>query len=175
MSLDPLLLQMLGNNGNTEQPSPLLDMLQNQDSLSPKAQMLLKIMSANQPDHDDVIDIEPKEDEPHKGYKRLRHKIYVLQNELDEAQEMLDVLAESIGCCPVCFGGQDDCRECHGRGISGWKKPDPELFSHFIVPAIRRIKQHSSHAKKSAQTVRHDSDDEITNQPSIMQKGDYDV
>lgn len=174
MSLDPLLLQMLGHKGNAEQTNPLLGMLQNQESLNPKAQMLLQLMSSNntnnEVDIDDVIEVEPDRDT-----QRLRRKIHHLQNELDDAQEMIDVLAEAIGACPDCFGGQDDCPECHGQGMAGWQKPDPKLFSHFIAPAIRRIKQHSSHAKKTATPVRHDADDVNTYPTSAMQKGDYDV
>lgn len=171
MSLDPNLLEILGNNGNS---NPLLSMLQSQDSLSPKAQMLLQLMSSNntdsETDTDDVIEVEPDKDS-----QRLHRKIYTLKNELDDAQEMIDVLAEAIGACPDCFGGQDDCHECHGHGTAGWQKPDPKLFSHFIAPAIRRIKQHSSHANKSATPVRHDSDSVNTYPNSAIQKGDYDV
>lgn len=174
MSLDPLLLQMLGKNDSAEQTNPLLGMLQNQESLSPKAQMLLQLMSANHSDNeddsDDVIEVEPDRDT-----QRLRRKIHLLQNELDEAQEMIDVLAEAIGACPDCFGGFGNCPECHGHGIAGWQKPDPELFSHFIAPAIRRIKQHSSHVIKPTTPVRHDADDVKTYPTSAMQKGDYDV
>jgi hypothetical protein len=179
MSLDPLLMQMISNKGNSENSNPLLSMLQNQDSLSPKTQMLLQLMSSYHPDNendlDDVIEIEPDEILPDIDTQRLRRKIYFLQNELDEALEMIDILAEAIGACPDCFGGKDDCPECHGHGMAGWCKPDPKLFSHFIAPAIRRIKQHPYHAKKSTTPVRHDSDGAVTYPTSPIQKGDNDV
>ena len=172
MSLNPRLLEMLGKNENLD---PLLGMLQNQDSLSPKAQMLLQLMSLNNSDNeadmDDTIDVEPDKDT-----QRLRRKIHALQNELDDAQEMIDVLAEAIGACPDCFGGQDDCPECHGHGMAGWQKPDPKLFSHFIAPAIRRVKkQLSTHANKSATSLRHDLDGVKSYPTSTIQKGEYDV
>ena len=56
MSLDPLLLQMLGNKGSSENSNPLLSMLQNQDSLSPRAQMLMQLMSVNNQDNVDDMD-----------------------------------------------------------------------------------------------------------------------
>lgn len=174
MSLDPLLLQMLGNSNQTS-PGALLNLLQSQESLSPRAQMLLQIMSQQQQaddDEDDVIDIEAGASE-----QRTHRKIRELQTELDEAREMIDVLAEAIGACPDCFGGDDDCPVCHGHGTAGWQLPERELFAHFIVPAIRRFKS-SSYQHESAHTVVHDSsdmDDVPTNPTSAMQKGDYDV
>ena len=70
----------------------------------------------------------------------LRQHIDDLEEKLKEATEMIDVLAEAVGACSTCFGGQHDCPDCHGNGYAGWKKPDKKLFSYFILPALKHLK-----------------------------------
>ncbi len=148
MTIDPLILQMMQQDNSDEKNQALLNSLQNNDTLSSKSKMLLQLMSAgNKANTDYDVDDEYKTEKT-VSRRQIRNKFYALQDELEEALAMIDVLADAIGACPYCFGEQNDCAECHGEGIAGWQQPDPELFTHFIAPAVRRIKKQSNPVRK---------------------------
>jgi hypothetical protein len=46
-------------------------------------------------------------------------------------------LAAACGAC-VCWG-HPRCPTCHGEGGPGWRAPDPERFTKYIEPALRRL------------------------------------
>jgi len=45
--------------------------------------------------------------------------------------------ARACGAC-ACWGDRR-CPVCEGAGRPGWRHPDPEAFTTFIEPALRRI------------------------------------
>jgi hypothetical protein len=47
-------------------------------------------------------------------------------------------LADALGACPRCWGEDELCPICHGRGHPGGRPPDGELFAEVVEPAWRR-------------------------------------
>jgi hypothetical protein len=62
-----------------------------------------------------------------------------LQSELEEAQERLADLAAAFGACGLCFGQDNGCRSCRGRGKLGMFAADPELRRRFVAEAITTV------------------------------------
>jgi hypothetical protein len=48
------------------------------------------------------------------------------------------ILAAAVGACD-CWGYEPGCPICGGAGSAGWTRPDAELFSEFVEPAVRRM------------------------------------
>ena len=159
MSLNPMLLQQIlsGNNGDGDgdSASNILDMMQDNSSLNSKQQMLLQMIAGS--NNSDAEYNEIDEDE-YENTRLLRQHIDDLEEKLEEATEMIDVFAEAIGACSMCFGEKHDCPGCHGNGFSGWKKPDKKLFSYFILPALKHFKKKNIIRKKM-----NDNPDDSTN------------
>jgi hypothetical protein len=53
----------------------------------------------------------------------------------------IETLAAALGACPVCWGEDQRCRECRGRGAPGAFPPDKRAFSDFVAPTIRRMRK----------------------------------
>jgi len=63
-----------------------------------------------------------------------------LRRELADLRQANDTLASALGACPYCWGGDDCCRVCRGRGRPGYAPPDPDLFEELVVPAVQRAR-----------------------------------
>ncbi|KGN39944.1 hypothetical protein [Knoellia aerolata] len=57
---------------------------------------------------------------------------------LDALTDSNVLLASALGACD-CWGLQDDCVVCKGKGEPGWVQPDVELFQVFVGPAVARL------------------------------------
>jgi hypothetical protein len=81
-------------------------------------------------------------------------KVDALKRELADLREVNDTLAAALGACRVCWGGDDDCPECAGRGRPGSKVPDPALFRELVVPAVRRVRSLDPAARPASRRSR---------------------
>jgi hypothetical protein len=61
-----------------------------------------------------------------------------LATELDALRETTRVLADALGACRRCFGEDELCPVCRGRGRPGGRQPDPVLFDELVAPALER-------------------------------------
>lgn len=61
----------------------------------------------------------------------------------DEAGDLVVVLAAALGAC-ACWGHDPGCAVCAGRGGSGWRDPDLELYAEYVAPAVQRLAAHAS-------------------------------
>lgn len=75
-----------------------------------------------------------------RGLRRLRR-------ELEGLREVNDTLAAALGACPGCWGGDEDCEACGGRGSAGSMPPDAELFEELVLPAVRRVRADLRHRR----------------------------
>ena len=50
------------------------------------------------------------------------------------ASERLADLAAALGACGLCWGEDDYCPSCRGRGRPGMVRPDPELRARLLGP-----------------------------------------
>jgi hypothetical protein len=58
--------------------------------------------------------------------------------ELEALRERTRVLAEALGACPLCWGEDELCPVCRGRGRPGGRAPDAHLYAELVEPASRR-------------------------------------
>jgi hypothetical protein len=63
-----------------------------------------------------------------------------LYDELELLRRRSGLLADALGACQRCFGEDDYCPTCHGRGRPGGRRPDPSLFADFVLPAVDRAR-----------------------------------
>lgn len=75
-----------------------------------------------------------------------------LRQELADLREANDTVAAALGACRFCWGGDDDCRACHGRGRAGHLAPDPRLFAELVVPAVTRMRARERPARAGRAT-----------------------
>jgi hypothetical protein len=62
-----------------------------------------------------------------------------LYAELEELRERTRMLADALGACPRCFGEDELCPVCRGRGRPGGRVPDQSLFERLVAPAQMRL------------------------------------
>jgi hypothetical protein len=77
-----------------------------------------------------VVDVEPGSYDVVANDDRL---------ELRDLRQVNDTLADALGACRICWGGDGSCDTCGGRGRSGSRAPDMELFEELVAPALRRV------------------------------------
>lgn len=70
----------------------------------------------------------------------LEEMINEVYEELEFLRSWSDTLAAALGACELCWGVDQGCELCRGRGVSGWRQPDHHLFREFIMPAVMRVK-----------------------------------
>jgi len=65
-------------------------------------------------------------------------------DELRSDNELLvakfDIVASALGACPLCWGEDEACEKCQGKGRPGEYKPDIEAFRKFVLPVVKRIR-----------------------------------
>jgi hypothetical protein len=61
-----------------------------------------------------------------------------LYAELEGLRERNELFAAALGACPRCFGDDELCPVCNGRGRPGGREPDRTLFAELVRPALRR-------------------------------------
>jgi hypothetical protein len=61
-----------------------------------------------------------------------------VEEELEELRLRNQTLASALGACPICWGEDDACPKCAGKGRPGSLTPDEALFAALVTPAIRR-------------------------------------
>ncbi|WP_448501145.1 hypothetical protein [Sphingomonas sp.] len=67
--------------------------------------------------------------------KRQARKLVALHREADDR---LADLAAALGACGLCWGEDDFCPSCRGRGRPGMVRPDFELRARLLGPARPR-------------------------------------
>lgn len=71
--------------------------------------------------------------------KQLLKTIRILKFRLKAEIKLNHCLADALGACPECFGECEDCDYCSGDGAPGYEVPDYDLFTEYVVPAIRNF------------------------------------
>lgn len=66
-------------------------------------------------------------------------RLQAIEAELRDLREANDTMAAALGACHLCWGGNEECTNCHGEGHAGYMPPDPVLFNQLVLPAVRRV------------------------------------
>jgi hypothetical protein len=69
----------------------------------------------------------------------LRQQAESMFAELSQLRERNDVLAWALGACGLCWGEDEQCRACRGRGRPGFAIPDRQKFAQYVLPAARML------------------------------------
>jgi len=108
---------------------------------NPKLQTLLTLMQQQQTDNDS--NTQPSDNEELVYYesgkiKKQNRLIKRLHTELSIAENLIEHLAAGLGACPTCWGHDDQCEECDGKGKPGAFKIDKRSFQTYVLPVIRK-------------------------------------
>lgn len=142
-SLQSVLLASLLNGGDGVQN--LLKSVLSNAGLGGEEAALVEMMISSSGDSDGNADIDDPDDTDvlEGNYHEILAHDDAMDEELYEELESLrcvnDTLADALGACGVCWGGNDNCPECEGYGIAGSEPPDPRLFKRLIAPAFKRV------------------------------------
>ena len=120
-------------NGSTAVADPMSAMMGQLMNDDPRLRMFAELMRARSAAADATAAPSAEEvlERLRAQHERLR-AAYVSVRERDEA------LAAALGACPACWGERPSCRYCRGEGSPGAFMPDWELFSRYIMPAVRQ-------------------------------------
>ena len=61
-----------------------------------------------------------------------------LYGEVEALRDRVRMLAAALGACARCFGDDELCPVCLGRGRPGGRQPDELLFAELVEPAWQR-------------------------------------
>lgn len=81
--------------------------------------------------------------------RRTSQRLEASQAQLAAAMGLLQQLADMFGCCRRCWGTNEQCPLCGGRGTPGYCRPDPGLTA-WVEPALQRLELASSARSKSS-------------------------
>ena len=70
---------------------------------------------------------------------RAKQVIQLLKQHLEDANVMLNYISEVFGVCPFCWGQDQQCDHCHGRGYPGSGEPVEEELLAWAVPALGKL------------------------------------
>ncbi len=118
MSNDKLYGQLLEN------------VLAGQPELAPYAE-LFKMQLEESPASDETQGLKAR-------LRKVNAAAKALRNDLDDALDDLEELAQALGACNECWGRYARCPICRGDGRPGYFKPDRKLFDQMVLPALAK-------------------------------------
>jgi hypothetical protein len=154
---NPALAQMLaamGQDSNGSGADALLDELGQDDPNLARVMKALAEARASRQQERPVIDVTPQlADETEREMARFRAQVDEAMAELNGLREKLDLLACALGACCLCWGQDNGCRICRGRGGPGFSRPDEAMFREYVLPAIRAFRGWDAGGRRTATAV----------------------
>ncbi|MEN2786467.1 hypothetical protein ACFOKI_05630 [Sphingomonas qilianensis] len=137
-------------------PDPALlasQMMADLQASNPQLAMIAQMMQARaivpSPVSEDlgehVVELADRLAEAHRRIDAMKKSARRLYQSHHEAQARLADLAAALGACGLCWGEDDRCPSCRGRGRPGMVRPDPELRATLLGP----LQSHASQARTS--------------------------
>jgi hypothetical protein len=114
-----LLEQVVGQNPELAQYSELFQGIMQEDKVDPEVPQKVFVLENR--------------------LRKLSSVTQKLKNERDDLLDELDDLAKALGACDECWGEDNRCPTCRGKGKSGYFQPDKELFNKLILPALKEV------------------------------------
>jgi DNA repair exonuclease SbcCD ATPase subunit len=71
--------------------------------------------------------------------KQTRRTLEAMRSQVQEAENVLQELAAIFGACPRCWGQDEECPDCRGKGGPGSHTPDPEELLALTEPALAQL------------------------------------
>ena len=80
----------------------------------------------------------------HRELQVLRRRIALVERHFHGALEFIAGVASVLGACAVCFGLDERCAHCRGRGSPGaYATEDPQLLHDWLETLTRRLQPHT--------------------------------
>lgn len=150
-----LLMQLLAARNGLPSEMSEQDLLSQMGESDPRFNLLLKYFAqqkaaeAEEEDETEETEIYPAEADAHAAAATGRARngaqslalVQEMAAELEQLRERSDTLAAALGACYLCWGADESCTYCYGKGRPGAALPDARLFHQLIVPAVRRWQQ----------------------------------
>jgi hypothetical protein len=165
---NPLLGALLGSmaGGSFDPMSLLMSQISSQTPNDPRMALLTQFLSQRHAPPE--IEGEAKEVDPEareianqqrlevrrqcaRRIRELRVLAKKMYAELELLRERNDTLAAALGACYICFGTDQVCPECAGRGLPGSANPDPDTYREYVQPAVRREQWLKTERERRAQ------------------------
>jgi hypothetical protein len=138
-----------------QMPKSWTEMLDNLGIDDPRLRLMAEMMGKQST----ATSIQPSLEEKLEKKRRALARIEMLSRENEELREenqllreRLDLLAIALGACPDCWGEEQGCASCQGRGIPGSYMPDRDGFVAYVLPAVRTIQRPSPKSKQTGVT-----------------------
>jgi len=143
MTIDTKTLAMMAALQSGKGFESLEPLLAESNDVSEQTKSLIQLLSTQQagrPRHDDEAGWAGSQPTRRQQLllKRSRRTIEKLEQQLEEAFEIIDQFSAAVGACTECFGDDPGCPECRGAGKPGWKVPVGKDFEWMIKPAAER-------------------------------------
>ena len=137
--LAQLVAEQVGNGGvNGVDPGAWVSALA-QNGADPLTAMLLSRMLATPREapveKEEVVDDELRDRE----VTQLRRALARARSELASADVMARYIAETFGTCDKCWGLNQLCSQCEGKGGPGYRSPDAETLRAWVEPALQKV------------------------------------
>lgn len=137
-----LLLEKL--TAGSGAPPSMSEMLAQLGESDPRMALLAKYFAQRETEQhdadDDAEDGSFEPEEKRESLAQLQRMMKRLYAELEDLRERNDSLAAALGACYLCWGENPACEFCAGTGSPGSNAPDEVLLSHYVTPAIRRLR-----------------------------------
>ena len=104
-------------------------LIEDRPDLAPYTELFTPQSNNNKAPMPDATSMEAK-------LQKMSVSLRQLRDDLDEALDFNDDLAKALGACEECWGKDNRCPSCRGRGKAGYFAPDKTLFDTYILPAL---------------------------------------
>ena len=124
--------------------NPLSFLLEQLGETNPKMKMLTELIKKQQATQSEANQAsqgpnESENSEPKHVHMRQENELLRQENLL--LVERIEALAAALGACPECWGENEDCELCRGRGTPGSMQPDRDMFRAYVVPVLEKLRR----------------------------------
>ncbi|MGB7292643.1 MAG: hypothetical protein WBD99_10765 [Thermodesulfobacteriota bacterium] len=124
------------NDGSTASSENVINLLNQMGINDPRLQMIAEFMRRQSPPQAENAPTEERQAKIKRivaRYEQLKHENMILM-------ERNDILASALGACPDCWGEDEGCEMCEGKGVPGAYIPDRDAFVQYVLPSVRTLR-----------------------------------
>jgi hypothetical protein len=129
----------------SREPNSFMEMLENMGINDPRLRLMAEMMGkqrtqpSNRPASGEIL---AKKRRTLARIENLIQENAELREENRLLEERLALLAEALGACPHCWGEDQSCTICQGKGTPGSFFPNRDVFAVYVLPAVRTISRY---------------------------------
>ncbi|MBI4495981.1 MAG: hypothetical protein HY697_03500 [Deltaproteobacteria bacterium] len=131
---------------NAHTPNSFLDILDSLGIDDPRLRKMAEFMSQRSAFQASPRSIEEELSQKQRELAQIEKLVHENQELLEENQtlrERIEILAAALGACPYCWGENNSCPTCQGKGNPGSFMPDRGAYSGYVLPAVQVIRRYT--------------------------------